>query len=391
MKSTSIPLGLIGLTLAAALPAQSAECVGKVRTVNLRDQVNPPPVVPESRSVTLSDKLPSGVSAPAGTSDVLYGTCAIGKAKLPILVAKSSAKEELPNKLYLDGNGNGKLEADEAMDLAATTRQQRTRGGRIEVIQANKTGVPVKVNGAELAADLIFTKTKSGPATVRLMFSRYLHAETELDGSARVIAVVDSNFNGKFGDAGDLWALTKPGARPLSGYSMHGMGEGHFENGTLTKIAVDGDRIKLASSKADAAPAADLAAQRHRAEHIWKERFDGEREVFVKARKLDTTRPLATTPIAWKDLTFDEGLALSKKTGKPLFVDVMAFWCVWCYRLDYYTYPDKQLAEIMNASFIPVKIIQEQDRGHDYAKVQKSIGARGIPAMGIFDGDGNLL
>jgi uncharacterized protein len=132
-------------------------------------------------------------------------------------------------------------------------------------------------------------------------------------------------------------------------------------------------------------------AHRHRVEKTWFERFDKERDSFVEMRKVDTSRPKAETPIAWKSMTFDEGVALAKKTGKPLFVDVMAFWCVWCYRLDYYTYPDKEVAALLNEKFIPVKIIQELDTAGDYDKVRKLIESRGIPAMGIFGGDGKLI
>ena len=82
---------------------------------------------------------------------------------------------------------------------------------------------------------------------------------------------------------------------------------------------------------------------------------------------------------------------MSKQSGKPLFVDVMAFWCVWCYRMDYYTYPDREVADLLNNSFIPVKIIQEQDPAGDYSRVMdQKLKTKGIPAMGIFGGDGKL-
>jgi thiol-disulfide isomerase/thioredoxin len=315
----------------------------------------------------------------------------VGKVKLPIMVVKSSADADLPDKLFIDSDGNGKFEASESISLDAQRREQKTRSGTVEMVIARKPGLKLKIDGKEFSTDLQFAKRGATASMVQLVFGNYLHAETEIAGKQRVIAIVDSDFSGKYGDQGDMWALTSPAARPTSAYAMHAIGEGHFEAGTLTKISVDGHQVKLASTKSDGPPAADLAAQRHRAEKIWSDRFDVEREGFIKARGLDTSRPLAKATIEWKQLTFDEGLALSKKTGKPLFVDIMAFWCVWCYRLDYYTYPDKEVADLMNKSFIPVKIIQEQDRAGDYSKVQKKIGARGIPAMGVFDGEGKML
>ena len=82
---------------------------------------------------------------------------------------------------------------------------------------------------------------------------------------------------------------------------------------------------------------------------------------------------------------------MAKAEDKPLFLDVLAFWCVWCYRMDYYTYPDAEVAELLNTKFIPVKIVQEQDTAGDYSKIMGILGARGIPAMGIWNPEGELL
>jgi thiol:disulfide interchange protein len=136
----------------------------------------------------------------------------------------------------------------------------------------------------------------------------------------------------------------------------------------------------------------DLEKHRHRIEKLWSDRFDEEREGFVEARELDESRPRATTPIAWKYVSYEEALALGEEAGKPIFIDVMAFWCVWCYRMDYYTYVDAEVAKVLNESFVPVKIIQEQAKEGDYDLVMREkLEARGIPAMGIFDAEGNVL
>ena len=117
-----------------------------------------------------------------------------------------------------------------------------------------------------------------------------------------------------------------------------------------------------------------------RVEHIWSDRFDKEREQFVADRKMDTKRAKAKTPVAWNYVSFDEAIALGKKANKPVFIDVMAFWCVWCYRMDYYTYCDAQVAEVRNTKFVPCKIIQEQAKAGDYDMLMKEkLKARGIP------------
>jgi hypothetical protein len=70
----------------------------------------------------------------------------------------------------------------------------------------------------------------------------------------------------------------------------------------------------------------------------------------------------------------------------------MAFWCVWCYRMDYYTYPDQEVADLLDTKFVPCKIIQEQAAPGEYDKMMKErLKAKGIPAMGVFDANGNLV
>jgi thiol:disulfide interchange protein len=91
-------------------------------------------------------------------------------------------------------------------------------------------------------------------------------------------------------------------------------------------------------------------------------------------------------------VSFDDAIALGKKANKPVFIDVMAFWCVWCYRMDYYTYVDQEVAFVLSTQYVPCKIVQELDLAGDYDRMMKEkLEAKGIPAMGIFDGEGKLL
>ena len=148
----------------------------------------------------------------------------------------------------------------------------------------------------------------------------------------------------------------------------------------------------MSSVAADGPDPAVMAAQRARVEHLWMERFEPGRKEFFEARGLDAARPLATKPIAWHYLTYADAIALGAKEKKPVFIDVMAFWCVWCYRMDWCTYCDAEVAQVLSQDFIAVKIIQEQDLVGDYDLVMKEkLQARGIPAMGVFDTEGKVL
>jgi len=74
--------------------------------------------------------------------------------------------------------------------------------------------------------------------------------------------------------------------RPKQAYAMMAMDEHCFEDGMLVGIKLKGNKVEVSEKKADGPLAKDEAGQRERAEKIWTERFDAEREGFVKAREL---------------------------------------------------------------------------------------------------------
>jgi thioredoxin-related protein len=65
--------------------------------------------------------------------------------------------------------------------------------------------------------------------------------------------------------------------------------------------------------------------------------------------------------------SWNEALALSKSTGKPIFLDAYTDWCGWCKVMDKETFSDAKVAEVMNASFVCVKMEMETGEGVDVA------------------------
>ena len=286
--------------------------------------------------------------------------------------------------IAVDMNADGEMDVTERMPLAVKQQQRMTVGEPVDL--------GLTLGDKELTARATYVQFPGRPPRVTLMFPRYLVADADLGGSSVRIGVVDADLDGTFGSAGDHWGIQPEGARPINAYGLSAMGEKPWVAGHLCSVKVAGDKLELTAVASETPDPATMAAQRKRVEHLWMERFDDERETFVKQRELDTARPLAKEPIDWKYVTFAEAIEMGQKAGKPVFIDVMAFWCVWCYRMDYYTYPDAEVAKLLNEKFIPVKIIQEQDLAGDYDLVMKEkLGARGIPAMGIFDAEGNVV
>ena len=394
MKPTDAPLGLLVLCFSAtllseALVAQKPTTVdGAIKKIDVANRNAPSIVAPLSESVVLSQKAPAGVVAPKECNDAWLGTLEMNKKKVGFVAGKSKADAELPDLLYVDLNGDGKFSDSEKLALETTTQEARGQ----KMATSKMVDAEFALGGNKIPAMLRFSRAGDRDPGVSVIFPTYLEAAVTIGTEQRVIAIQDKDFDGKFDSNQDLWLLAKPGDKPASPYALSGLGEHRFEGGKLIGIKVEGDKkVQVTTADAKGPDPKDAAAHRHRVEHIWSERFDKEKEGFVKAQSVDTARPLAEKGIDWQYVTFDEGVALAKKSGKPLFVDVMAFWCVWCYRMDYYTYPDKAVAEMLNTKFVPVKLIQEQDAANDYKRLMDLLGAKGIPAMGIFDGEGKKL
>ncbi|HZN38423.1 MAG TPA: DUF255 domain-containing protein [Planctomycetota bacterium] len=387
----------ISATLVAQKPVDAAiKADGTVKIADASNRAAPPPVATISESVALSQKAPDGTPVWQECHDSWYGVHPIKGKKVLIVVGKSKVDSETPDLIGIDLNGDGKLVKDEQLAIEVAVQPGRDNGP-----SSQRSTKPVDaafaIDNVKIPIKVSYGRGGDNPPSVGIAFPSYLEATVKIGDKERIVAVLDKDLDGKFGSAGDMWALAEVGAKqPVSVYLLNTMTEKRFDVGNLIGLNVTGNSVGLATTAAKGPDAATQAAMRERAEHIWTKRFDADRDSFAKRQQLDLARPKATTPIKWNYVSFDEAVAMAKKANKPLFIDVMAFWCVWCYRMDDTTYPDKQVADLLNNSFVPVKIIQEQATGDDYKNVHALLKAKnekmgGIPAMGVFDTQGNCV
>jgi len=337
------------------------------------------------------DERPEAVlPAPDGWTDALYAQGEIFGQKLGLILGRSSAEAPAWNRVAFDRDGDGNIGPAEEHEISALTRLDLRDGG--VGWTATVSGLEFPVDGAAVPFGLEYRQLPERALSAYLLVEWYLEGRVTLDGTEFLVVFQDADGDGGFGGEKDRFGVLPaeaPEARELRSSDLFAAGERAFVDGRRIGARIkEGTLIEVTHVRADGPAAEDLAKVRERVERDWAARFDKEREAFIESRELDTDRPLAAEPIDWRWVTFDEALLLAKKEGKLLFVDVMAFWCVWCYRMDYYTYPDAEVARLLNEKFIPVKIIQEQDPAGDYQRVRDLLGARGIPAMGIFAPNG---
>ncbi|MCF8298077.1 MAG: DUF255 domain-containing protein [Saprospiraceae bacterium] len=64
--------------------------------------------------------------------------------------------------------------------------------------------------------------------------------------------------------------------------------------------------------------------------------------------------------------TFEEVVALNKKTPKKVFIDMYTDWCGWCKKMDATTFSDYEVANYMNKNFYCVKFNAERSDTVNY-------------------------
>ncbi|MGC4022079.1 MAG: DUF255 domain-containing protein [Cyclobacteriaceae bacterium] len=67
---------------------------------------------------------------------------------------------------------------------------------------------------------------------------------------------------------------------------------------------------------------------------------------------------LKGSSVKW--MTFEEAVEKSKTEKRKIFIDVYTDWCGWCKVMDKQTFPDPEIAKLLNEKFYPVKLDAEQ-------------------------------
>jgi uncharacterized protein YyaL (SSP411 family) len=104
-------------------------------------------------------------------------------------------------------------------------------------------------------------------------------------------------------------------------------------------------------------------------------------------------RSAAHQPIEWYPWG-EEAFARARREDKPILLDIGAVWCHWCHVLDHESYDDPEVAAIINAHFIPVKVDRDERPDIDaryQAAVSAISGQGGWPLTGFLTPSGRVF
>ena len=87
--------------------------------------------------------------------------------------------------------------------------------------------------------------------------------------------------------------------------------------------------------------------------------------------------------------------AAARSEGKPVLYDFTAAWCPPCHRLDTEGWGDSRAASLVNASYLPVRIVdREREEGKNpasIAELQRRYSVTAFPTLVVVDPDGREI
>lgn len=97
---------------------------------------------------------------------------------------------------------------------------------------------------------------------------------------------------------------------------------------------------------------------------------------------------LSAQGVQFEDLSFKEAVKKAKKEGKYVLVDAYTDWCYWCKVLDKKTFPDAELGEMVNHTFVSIKVDMESEAGVPLAWKYRVMS---FPNTLVFNGEGQIM
>jgi len=88
------------------------------------------------------------------------------------------------------------------------------------------------------------------------------------------------------------------------------------------------------------------------------------------------------------DISWEDAKEMSHETGKPIFIDIYTDWCGPCKRMDKTTFQDEKLGNMMNESFVNLKINAEKN---EYLDLMEKFKINSYPTYIFANSNGDII
>jgi hypothetical protein len=388
-------LAVLVLGPIAVAAAAESEVVLRIRRA---DASSPAPFGLARRSLDAGPERPAGFEVPEGILDPVYARLEIAGKVRTVVVGKAPpepsdeggeepAGDRRPaaaDRLGFDADADGALREGEIHPFrpwARTVDREIVTGGTVRTLE-------IPAGDDTLALQVSLVKVGAGPVRITVVGHWFLEGDFEVDGRAYRLFFLDGDVDARFDGPDDLWLVL--GAEetvlvPLHPLLLSGREEGRFREGRRFRLVGHaGGSARIAWDVAAGPRPEDLRLQRERVERLWLARLEPERAAFLERMDIDPARPRAAAPVPWRHVTFQEARERAEAEGKPLFVELAAFWCADSHRLTLHTYADEEVAALLRERFVVVRIWEEQDAAGDVRRLKRALGGRRLPVVGIW-------
>ncbi len=120
---------------------------------------------------------------------------------------------------------------------------------------------------------------------------------------------------------------------------------------------------------------------------------DGPRGSRLAGSSSAYLRAASEQPIDWHPWG-NEAFDAAQRTGRPILLDIGASWCHWCHVMDEGTYSDAEVARLLAAHFVAIKVDRDEHPEID-RRYQRQIGALtgegGWPLTGFLTPEGDVF
>lgn len=111
-------------------------------------------------------------------------------------------------------------------------------------------------------------------------------------------------------------------------------------------------------------------------------------EVLEAQSAIEQEEVKQSTGIKFSNMSLEDAKKLSKKTGKPIFIDCYTDWCGPCKALSSKVFTDPAVGDLFNKKFINLKL--EMEKTADGRQVGATYKVRGYPTLLFINGNGEV-